>query len=47
MSLNQDSRCDANCQSYFRYPERKFGLENLLGMPDYVRLIEEFYRFGP
>jgi len=46
MSLNQDSKCDANCQGCFRYPERKFGLKNLLGMPDYVRLIEEFHRFG-
>lgn len=46
MSLNQDSKCDANCQGCFRYPERKPGLKNLLGMPDYIRLIEEFHRFG-
>jgi len=46
MSLNQDSKCDANCQGCFRYPERKFGLKNLLKMPDYARLLEEFHRFG-
>lgn len=46
MSLNQDSKCDANCLGCFRYPERKAGLPNLLGMPDYVRLLEEFQRFG-
>ncbi len=45
MSLNQDSKCDANCQGCFRYPERKFGLQNLLEMPDYIRLIDEFCRF--
>ena len=46
MSLNQDSKCDANCQGCFRYPGRKAGLKNLLGRADYVRLIEEFKRFG-
>lgn len=46
MSLNQDSKCDANCQGCFRYPERKNGLKQLLGMPDYIRLLEEFHRFG-
>lgn len=46
MSLNQDSKCDVNCQGCFRYPKRKSGLQNLLGMPDYIRLIEEFHHFG-
>jgi organic radical activating enzyme len=46
MSLNQNSKCDANCQGCFRYPNRRTGLANLLGMPDYVRLLDEFKRFG-
>lgn len=46
MSLNQDSKCDANCQGCFRYPNRRNGLTNLLGMPDYIRLLDEFKRFG-
>lgn len=45
MSLNQDSKCNANCQGCFRYPNRKNGLNNLLGMPDYARLLDEFKRF--
>ncbi|MFA6422090.1 MAG: radical SAM protein [Candidatus Buchananbacteria bacterium] len=45
MSLNQDSKCDANCEGCFRYLERKSGLQNLLAMPDYIRLIEEFQQF--
>jgi len=46
MSLNQDSICDANCRGCFRYPERKTGLKDLLSMPDYFRLLDEFARFG-
>lgn len=46
MSLNQDSKCDANCQGCFRYPDRRNGLANLLGMSDYIRLLDEFKRFG-
>ena len=46
MSLNQDSICDANCRGCFRYPARKSGLANLLVMPDYHRLLDEFVRFG-
>jgi len=46
MSLNQDSKCDANCQGCFRYPNRRNGLANLLGLSDYIRLLDEFKRFG-
>ncbi|NTW30821.1 MAG: radical SAM protein [Candidatus Moranbacteria bacterium] len=46
MSLNQDSRCDANCRGCFRYRSRIDGLRNLLSFPEYVRLLEEFKRFG-
>lgn len=46
MSLNQDSKCNANCQGCFRYLDRKNGLENLLNISDYIRLLDEFKRFG-
>lgn len=46
LSLNQDSKCDANCAGCFRYPERTRGLEHLLELPDYERLLDEFVRFG-
>lgn len=46
LSLNQDSKCDAECQGCFRYPERKDGLKNLLLIDDYIRLLDEFKQFG-
>lgn len=46
MSLNQNSRCNANCRGCFRYPRRKEGLLDLLSFADYVRLLDEFKRFG-
>jgi MoaA/NifB/PqqE/SkfB family radical SAM enzyme len=46
MSLNQDSKCDAHCQGCFRYSNRREGLVNLLEVPDYIRLLDEFKRFG-
>lgn len=46
MSLNQDSKCDSNCQGCFRYIERKSGLQNLLQISDYIRLLNKFKQFG-
>jgi len=46
MSLNQDSKCDANCEGCFRYPVRKQGLQNLLNMADYTKLLNEFHAYG-
>lgn len=46
MSLNQDSKCNANCQGCFRYPNRKDGIGNLLTMADYEHLISEFAQTG-
>jgi len=46
LSLNQDSKCDANCQGCFRYPNRRNGLSHLLEMSDYIRLLDEFKRYG-
>ncbi len=46
MSLNQDSKCDVDCQGCFRYPERKNGLKNLLNINDYEELLNKFSHFG-
>lgn len=47
LSLNQPPVCDCDCQRCFDPIERKIcALPNLLSMPDYIRILDEFKHHG-